>query len=208
LEEDESGLLAGLSVANAQGNKLYKITLTQWQDLVAAMGGWPGDDLAVQQAVVEAAQEATERAAARARGQGFSSNPERNKAIEMHAMEAATVYFEDKGYTVTDTSAHKPYDLVARKEEELLYVEVKGTTGGGEQVNVTRGEVEHARSHQDQMALFILHNIEVKDGEDGPVASGGRRRVLWPWYVDAGELVPISFTFKLQPKPANRPEPS
>ena len=48
----------------------------------------------------------------------------------MHPMAAASGYFEDKGYLVKDTSAHKLYDLVAKKEEELLYVEVKGTTEG------------------------------------------------------------------------------
>jgi len=208
LEDDESGLLDGLSVANAQGNKLYKITLGQWQDLVAAMGGWPGDDLVVQQAVSGAAQEATERAAARDRGQGFSSSPERNKAIEMHAMAAATVYFEDKGYSVKDTSAHKPYDLVASKDEEFLYVEVKGTTTVGEQVILTKNEVRHAQEHRDQMVLFILHDIVVKDGEDGPVASGGMRRVLWTWDVDEGDLTALSFTYKLPLHPASCTEAS
>ena len=147
--------------------------------------------------VSEAAQEATERVTASAWGQGFSSSPERNKAIEMQAMAAATAYFEDRCYTVKDTSKHKPYDLVARKEGGLVYVEVKGTTGGGEQVNVTRGEVEHARAHRDQTVLFVLHGVEVEDGEDGPVATGGTKKVLWPWDVDAGELVPISFTHRL-----------
>ena len=67
------------------------------------------------------------------------------------------------------------------------------TTGGGEQVNVTRGEVEHARGHQDQMVLFILHDIQIEDGPDGPVASGGNQKVLWKWSPSEQNLLPLSY---------------
>lgn len=39
--DDHQGVFKGLTVANAQGNKLYKVTPEQWDRIVAALGGWP-----------------------------------------------------------------------------------------------------------------------------------------------------------------------
>ena len=191
-ESDTDGVLDGLSVAKAQGSKLYKVTPDQWERVVAALGGWP-DDEGTMQAVAAAGQDAEEAAHARSRGQGYVSSPERQKAIEMCAMEAATEFFEDEGYKVKDTSVNRPYDLVCTKEGELLYVEVKGTTTGGEKVFLTKNEVAHARGHQEQMVLFILHDIDVADKEAGPAASGGILRVLWNWSPSEQSLLPLSY---------------
>ena len=55
-----------------------------------------------------------------------------------------------------------------------------------------------------QAALLILHGIEVDDGADGPVASGGTMRVLCSWNMGVGELGPISFIYYLTPKTFHR----
>ena len=56
-------------------------------------------------------------------------------------MGVATTFFEDEGYCVKDTSADEPYDLVVTKADELLFVEVKGTSTAGEQVFLTKNWV-------------------------------------------------------------------
>lgn len=150
-----------------------------------------------QRSLTIAAEDRQEEAEARRSGQGFTSSPERRQAVEDLAMEAAEAHFAGIGYVIEDTHATKPYDLVGRKSSETLYIEVKGTSTAGEQVFLTRNEVEHARQHPDRSALFILHGVEVADHEDGPVASGGSRRLLWPWHVDEGELVPLQFQYKV-----------
>ena len=45
LHEDRDGVLAGLTVGRAQGNKLYTVTPEQWDRLVVAFGGWPEGSL-------------------------------------------------------------------------------------------------------------------------------------------------------------------
>lgn len=45
--------------------------------------------------------------------------------------------------------------------------------------------------------LFVLADIEVADGGAGPVASGGTRALLWQWDVDAGQLAPLSFSYRV-----------
>lgn len=149
----------------------------------------------LQYGVAQTAAAFIERDAAKLRGQGFVSNPEQRKAVERCAMVAAKAYLEDLGFRVEDTSAIKPYDLLARKGGDELFVEVKGTTTAGEEIVLTFNEVEHARQHRTQSVLFILAEVEVHDGSDGPIAVGGTRHVLWPWDVDAGRLAPISYKY-------------
>ena len=74
---------------------------------------------------------------------------------------------------------------------------MKGTTTSGEEIILTSNEVEHARAHRSRCMLFILYQIEVADGPEGPAAAGGTRRVLWPWDVDAGRLAPISYKCRI-----------
>ena len=154
------------------------------------------DEQDFQMQVAETATAFLEREEAERRGQGFLSSPDHRRAVEHHAMETAKCYLEGHDFEVEDTSAVKPYDLVARKPDVEVFVEVKGTTTAGEQVVLTNNEVEHARVHRDQSMLFILYDIQVVDGPDGPAASGGTRRVLWPWDVNAGVLVPISYRYQ------------
>jgi len=187
-------------VSRGQGTQLYKITDDQWGRLVEALGGWPEEggasaEHALEKALASQAQDAQDEAEARALGQGYVSSPERRKAIEDHAMKAAEAYFTERGYEMRDTSANNPYDFVARKDGEILYVEVKGTAGAGKKVILTRGEVEHVREHPGQAALFIRHDIEVQVGEEGQVASGGEHRVIWPWDVDEGTLSPTQYDY-------------
>ena len=62
---------------------------------------------------------------------------------------------------------------------------------------ITKNEVAHARAHADQMVLFILHGIEVAEGDGEPVAKGGFERILWPWDLDSGELTALQFMYEV-----------
>jgi hypothetical protein len=83
----------------------------------------------------------------------------------------------------------KPYDLRCTKDNEELFVEVKGTQTPGATVLLTKNEVDFARRYRRHMALFILHSARVIKGECLSV-SGGISRVLPPWDIDRGLLVP------------------
>jgi len=151
----------------------------------------------LQHEVQQAAEAWVEARATKTRGQGFVSSPELRLAVERHAMAAATDYLEDLGFVVEDTSATEPYDLLAQRAGEELFVEVKGTTTTGEEMILTFNEVEHARRHNSESMLFILAGVEVVEGPNGPTASGGTRHVFWPWDVDAGQLTPISYKYRV-----------
>jgi hypothetical protein len=193
LEEDRSGALAELSVVKATGGGVFKVTPSQWRRVVEALGGWPDED-----DEVEAAAEAAE--AGRLGGQGFSVSPKVRKAVEEHAMQVATDYFEARGYEVVTKG--KPYDLCCTLGGKVIHVEVKGTQTAGASVVLTKNEVRHQREHHPNNALFVLYNVQVSTDPENPVASGGDARVLMPWNIaEDGKLTPMTYDYELPEQP-------
>ncbi|MDB4724710.1 DUF3883 domain-containing protein [Planctomycetota bacterium] len=195
MDENDPGLLGDLSVAGGQGNKLYHVSKQQWEDLLAAAGGWPGED-SVAEAAVIAATAAVEDRQEGSGGQGFGRSAKFRRAVELHAMSLAETHFESLGYSWEDTSANKPYDLVARRGEKRLFVEVKGTTTEGEKVFLTKNEIAHARSHAGDCVLFMVRRIAVTGSEaDGFHTQGGEQHLVQPWVPASEDLTALSFQY-------------
>ncbi|MEV0709251.1 MrcB family domain-containing protein [Nocardia aurea] len=131
-------------------------------------------------------------------GQGFRLNVDEKDAIEKHSVDLATAYFEGLGYTVTNTGLGNPYDLIATRGDEMLYVEVKGTMSSGEQIIVTRGEVEHHLKHYPDNALVVVDSIMLDRSSGAPVAYGGNVEVTQPWEINVSALTVISYKYKLR----------
>lgn len=139
---------------------------------------------------------ATPETARSGQGRGLST-PER-RAVEHHAMARARDHFEMRWDSVTDVSGSESYDLLCRRGNAELRVEVKGTTGGGDSVLLTRNEVQHARQHYPHVALFIVHGIQLTGrGTEAPSASGGHVRLFNPWDLDDG-FVLTAETYRCQ----------
>lgn len=128
-------------------------------------------------------------------GQGYGAPQEVKDAVELYSMKAAEAYFTDRGYEIEDVHRTRPYDLIARKGQEELTIEVKGTTTGAESVLLTRNEVSHARAFPSMAVLFIWHSIEVLWTSGVVSASSGEARVYWPWDIDAGTLEALQFKY-------------
>jgi hypothetical protein len=129
-------------------------------------------------------------------GQGRSQSPEERIAIELCAMEAAVAYLIGLGYATEDVSDTESFDILARRDSEVIHVEVKGTTGDAKTVFLTANEVALARKHPEQAMLFVLSDIQLR--RDAVVAaSGGVRTVLFPWKIDEGLLTPIQYQYAL-----------
>ncbi|MGZ3459685.1 MAG: protein NO VEIN domain-containing protein [Archangium sp.] len=134
--------------------------------------------------------------ASRSSGQGFSSDSKTRKAVELYAMQRAREYFQTQGFTsIEDVSSKRPFDLLARDGTREVFIEVKGTQSAGSSVLLTSGEVEFARRNKSRMVLYVLHSIQVGEGEGEP--QGGVHTVFWPWDVDGGALAPIKYAYGL-----------
>lgn len=133
-----------------------------------------------------------------AKRQGFQLDSKLRKALEDYAMNKAKQYFKAKGYQWEDLSKYQSFDLKCSKGKEVLYVEVKGTQTDGSEIILTPNEVEFAKEHQKQMALFVLHSIQVSDGLN---LSGGKRHLCLPWKVKEDKLKAMAYKYEVPNHP-------
>jgi len=121
-----------------------------------------------------------------------------NRAIELHAVQLAIQHFKESGWdSVEDVGDKKSYDIHCTKGDEILYVEVKGTTSFGNSVVITRNELLVHREQYPNNALFVVSKIQLEKGED-PKASGGEISVRQPWEILESDLNPVAYDYSLK----------
>jgi hypothetical protein len=113
------------------------------------------------------------RVAAHGDRAGRSSDSALTLAVEQRAVNLATRHMRDEhGWTVTPLG--KPYDLDCVKPDGTVkHVEVKGTTGGGGQVEYTPNEVKHFRECPHGADLIVVRDIHVDRTTTPYRATGG-----------------------------------
>ena len=128
------------------------------------------------------------------RGQGFNKSAAERRAIELQAMELAGQYLEENGFSLTDTSANHPFDMLAEKNGESVKVEVKGTTNSDPDfVYMTKNEVTLHQAEAGDTALIIVHSIKLDRTGNLPIASGGVLEVYFGWDIADWDLEALSF---------------
>lgn len=137
-------------------------------------------------------------AAGRTRGgQGFLVSQAVRKIIEEYAVACAIRHYQAQGWTVQDVGATESYDLRCTREgANEHHVEVKGTTGIGETVILTRNEVLHANECYPDVDLFVVSEIRVEGRDaDQPRAVGGIAHVLGNWRPAEGALTAVGYEY-------------
>jgi hypothetical protein len=132
-------------------------------------------------------------------GQGFLASAAARLAVERRAMSLAQAHLEGLGWAVEDVSAYESFDLLCRRKDgDILYVEVKGSTGAGDQIQITRSEVAFAEVNTAKMALIVVADIVLRSNASTVVAEGGRVAMLHPWSADPSRLTAISYVYRLE----------
>jgi hypothetical protein len=144
----------------------------------------------------EAAVEAA--VAVQAKNQGFQMDSAVRQALEEHAMKRAEAHFVSLFDSVKRKG--KPYDLCCTNKSSVLYVEVKGTQTEGTEILLTPNEVDFARKHRGEMALFLVYNIAVAKEDGKIVASGGSTHIDLNWVIDDTGLSPLGYSYSLSGK--------
>lgn len=126
-------------------------------------------------------------------GQGRQADTKLRKQIEDAAQDRLMQHYMAMGWQVEDCRYAGPYDAIAVKGDEVLYLEAKGTTTAGDSVLVTRNEVAHARAHAGSCILGILSSIQLDQNGDVDPSTGE----FWvgPFDPGVGELEPVSYQF-------------
>lgn len=113
-------------------------------------------------------------------------------------MQLATSWLEKKGYLTKDQSATKSYDILAQKNDNEIFVEVKGTTSRDPSaVLMTANEVELHQLNKGKTALAIVSSIKLVKGPN-PTAEGGILEMKVAWDIDEWNLTPTAFRVEKQ----------
>jgi hypothetical protein len=185
-----SAVLGELSVAKARRGTVFKVTPDQWERLARLVSC-----ITPSTEEVTASEQLRYRSSGKG-GQGFGLSAAERRIVEEHAMQAATRYFERDWETVKDVSRDASFDLYCRRGAEELRVEVKGTTGIGEEIILTKNEVREAK--EVGYALFVMSEIGLIHKKTESVsASGGICRLFFPWFPEAESLTPIAYSCQL-----------
>ena len=113
-------------------------------------------------------------------------------------MQKATEIYKERGWKISDKSATQPYDLLAIKDKQRKFIEVKGTTGDGKSVLLTHGEVKHANDHPNESVLIIIGRIELEKSKDVWLGLNGEiMSVEDPWHIDQKDLKATQFRYSI-----------
>ena len=135
-------------------------------------------------------------------GQGFGLSSAERKAVEQRAMEVVSKEMKKQGWKVEDVHKEKNrgYDFVFKKQEKLIYCEVKGTQNSDAKVILTKNEVIAAEKNYPNSALYIVSGIFLDRSKKPVKASLGKLSLKkYPWEIkkDINEkkLVTLSYQY-------------
>lgn len=133
----------------------------------------------------------------KSRGQGFGLNAAQRRAVERRAMEIAMDYLHQNNWdAIQDVGEVASYDISAVFQGQVFVIEVKGTTGSGESIILTKNEVQVHKNHFPMNGLFVVSGIELS-GPAKDTATGGVLKFLSPWDLDMGRLTPLTFSYEV-----------
>jgi len=123
----------------------------------------------------------------------------RRRKIEDAAQNRLMEHYRNQGWTVADTRYGNPFDALAQRGDNLVYLEAKGTQSDGYTVHVTRDEVDHARANNGRCMMGIWAGIEFDtDGEVDPLS--GWFNVI-PFEPQDDDLIPVSYEWRTPDQP-------
>lgn len=179
------------------GSTVTAVGLERVRDAVERLMGGAQSAQPVDEFIHDAAV-AIDSIAGKGQGRRYRASAEERRIIETAAMKSAEEYFRSQGWSVEDVSGHRSYDLHCTKGDEILHVEVKGTTQDGSEVLVTVAEVELARRESPKTLLYVLAEIEFD--VESKTASGGSRILIEPWTPEDSQLRPLGYRMRLTKK--------
>jgi hypothetical protein len=132
------------------------------------------------------------------KSQGFGLTPQLRRAIEKHAVNAAIEYFSQTGWlNIQDVGDSASYDLTMVRDGMVHIVEVKGTTGLGDNIILTRNEVSVHKEYFPRNALVVVSQIKILSSEP-PKLADGKVEVIQPWSLVEDWLEALTFSYTFQ----------
>lgn len=125
---------------------------------------------------------------------------EETEAIRLHARRQAIAYYRAQGLTVIEAAESEPFDLLCRRDDKDVYVQVEATRSSSGTVELSDDEVRLDMPESAERHLFVLEEVDVCEG-DPPKALHGAVRVYSGWNPDPEDLRPIRFECSVPDRP-------
>ncbi|MER5337974.1 DUF3883 domain-containing protein [Micromonospora sp. NPDC002717] len=127
----------------------------------------------------------------RSGGSGYMTDQVLKVALEQHAVRTVMDHYRDvEGYEVEDVGSRESYDVRATRGTEELHIEVKGSSGLANRVELTSNEVDHA--YGTDTHLVIVDEIQWRRLPDGTIETSGGRARRWTAWAPADEHLTIT----------------
>ena len=135
---------------------------------------------------------------ASARRQGRRLDVAAKMAVEDRGMTVAKAWCKAQGWTaIQDVSATSSWDVEAVDSGgDIRHIEVKATTGQGVEVDVTKNEVNAARTHGSSHCLVVVRDIVLTVHGGRFRASGGAVVSFDPWLPTTRELTAQAYRWR------------
>lgn len=145
----------------------------------------------------QAAKKAVEPSRRSRRGSGYLSDVKLKRAVERHAVGVVRKRYENEGYTCRDVGTTRSYDLHLTKGSEEIHVEVKGSTGTADTVELTSNEVSHSEAASWETHLVVVDQIAYTNISGEFSTSGGRLRHWRGWHASRDRLKATRYRYHL-----------
>jgi hypothetical protein len=96
-----------------------------------------------------------------------------------------------------DVGSTHSYDLHLTRGAEEVHVEVKGSTGTAETIELTSNEVSHSQSSYCESHLAVVDQIAWSRASGAVRASGGRIRRWRRWQAANDRISPTRYRYQL-----------
>lgn len=130
-------------------------------------------------------------------GQGWGLSARERQAVDEAAMECAINHFRDQGYDVKDVHRTHSYDLEIESQGKRHKVEVKGTTGSGGKVLLTRNEVELARNEDVTLIVISGISLELKGSRVVGEIDEANIAQIDGWDANSPRLQPLTYELEV-----------
>ena len=119
------------------------------------------------------------------------------RACEYRGMDVVEDHYSLQGWQVERVHLqYLGYDLRCTRSGVEIHVEVKGSTVGASQVELTANEVAHAREYEGAV-LAVVDRIAIDTDNDDPVGVGGNLTLYEPWQLAESSLSATRFIYRL-----------
>jgi hypothetical protein len=114
----------------------------------------------------------------------FFGNPENNRRVEVAAINFVTKTYEGEGWVVTSVERDKVgFDLICKRGNERLDVEVKGLSGNRPQFIITVNELEQSKKINCLFYVLLPQHLWNLFYSDGQVMKCYKSLILSHWHT-------------------------